>query len=241
MFSRLRPALITCATAAMLLLSLLSAPIVAAHGHTSAAGFNFVIGWSGEPALVGQPNAVQLFVYDAAEKPITDIPADAVSVVVSTAGQDSSSFSLAPAFDVEEGFGTPGEYSADIIPTAPGDYTFHFTGTIHGKAFDVSMTSSDTTFDGVVAPVDLEFPVKQPTLTEVGTRLDRIDGRIDALQSTAPAPGAVADAQANAASASTAADRALLIGSLLGGAGLVVGAIALWLALRGRRPGAPSA
>jgi len=28
--------------------------------------------------------------------------------------------------------------------------------------------SGDTTFDGVVAPGDLEFPVKQPTLTEVG-------------------------------------------------------------------------
>ena len=98
MFSRLRPALSACATAAMLLLSLLSAPIVAAHGHTTAAGFNVVIGWSGEPALVGQPNAVQLFVYDAAEKPITDIPADVVSVVVSTAGQDSSSFSLASSF-----------------------------------------------------------------------------------------------------------------------------------------------
>jgi hypothetical protein len=225
----------------MLLLSLLSAPIVAAHGHTAAAGFNFVIGWAGEPALVGQPNAVQLFVYDEAEKPINDIPADAISVVVSTAGQDSASFSLSPAFDVEEGFGTPGEYSADIIPTAPGDYTFHFTGTIHDKAIDVSMASGGETFDGVVAPADLEFPVKQPTLSEVGTRLDRIDGRIDALQSTAPAPGAIADAQATAAAASAGADRALLIGSLLGGAGLVVGAIGLWLALRSRRPGAGSA
>jgi hypothetical protein len=241
MISRLRPALIACAAAAMLLLSFLSAPLVAAHGHASAAGFNFVIGWSGEPALVGQPNAVQLLVYDAAEKPITDIPADAVSVIVSTAGQDSSSLSLSPAFDVEEGFGTPGEYSADIIPTAPGDYAFHFTGTIHGVAIDVSMTSSDTTFDGVVAPADLEFPAKQPTLTEVGTRLDRIDGRIDALQSNAPAPGAVADAESNAVAASASADRALLIGSLLGGAGLVVAAIALRLALRARRPGAGSA
>ena len=241
MLLRLRPALVVSATAALLLLSLLSAPIVAAHGHTTAAGFNLVIGWSGEPALVGQPNAVQLFVYDADEKPITDIPADAISVVVSTAGQDSSSFSLSPAFDTEEGFGTPGEYSADIIPTAPGDYTFHFTGTIRAKTIDISMTSSDQTFNGVVAPADLEFPVKQPTLTEVGTRLDRIDGRIDALQSTAPAPGAVAAAQTTAAGASAAADRALLIGAVLGGVGLVLAVIALAMVLRARRPGAGSA
>jgi len=217
-------------------LALAAAPIVAAHGHTTASGFNFVIGWAGEPALVGQLNAVQLFVYDADEKPINDIPADAISVVVSTGGQDSSSFSLSPAFDLDEGFGTPGEYSTDVIPTAPGDYTFHFTGTIHGSSIDISMASSETTFDGVVAAADLEFPVKQPTLTEVGTRLDRIDGRIDALQSAAPAPNAIPDAQAAAAGASAAADRALLVGALLGGAGLVAAVIALWLVIRARRP-----
>jgi hypothetical protein len=238
--SRLRPVLIAGAATGTLLLSLISAPIVAAHGHTAAGGFNFVIGWGGEPALVGQPNSVQLFVYDQDEKAITDIPADAISVVVSTAGQDSSSLSLSPAFDVEEGFGTPGEYSAEIIPTAPGDYTFHFTGTIHDKAVDVSMASGAETFDEVVAPADLEFPVKQPTLTEVGTRLDRIDGRIEALQSTAPAPGAVADAQASAVAASASADRALLIGGILGGAGLVLAVVAIAM-VRARRPDAGKA
>jgi hypothetical protein len=238
--SRLRPVLIAGAATGTLLL-LLSAPIVAAHGHTAAGGFNFVIGWGGEPALVGQPNAIQLFVYDQDEKAITDIPADAISVVVSTAGLDSSSLSLSPAFDLEEGFGTPGEYSAEIIPTAPGDYTFHFTGTIHDKAIDVSMASGADTFDEVVAPADLEFPVKQPTLTEVGTRLDRIDGRIEALQSTAPAPGAVADAQASAAAASASADRALLIGGILGGAGLVLAVVAIAMVMRARRPGAGTA
>ena len=232
MFSRVRSVQLAGVTAGLLLLSLLSAPIVAAHGHTAASGFNLVIGWSGEPALVGQPNAIQLFVYDQDEKPITDIPADAISVVASTAGQDSSSMSLAPAF------GTPGAYSAEIIPTAPGDYTFHFTGTIHHKAIDVSMASGAETFDAVVAPSDLEFPVKQPTLTEVGTRLDRIDGRIVALQSSAPAAGAVADARAAAGAASAAADRAFLIGAVFGGAGLVLAVVALALVLRARRPGA---
>ncbi len=219
-----------------LLLALIQAPIVAAHGHATASGFNLAIGWSVEPALVGQPNAAQLFVYDADQKPITDIPADAISVVVSTGGQDSPSFSLAPVFDLEEGLGTPGEYAADIIPTAPGDYSFHFTGTIHGKSIDITMASSDTTFDSAVAAADIEFPVKQPTLTEVGTRLDRIDGRIDALQSAAPAQNAIADAQSAAAAAQSAADRAVLVGALVGGAGLVAAVIALALVSRARRP-----
>jgi len=230
---RIQRLLLAGGVAGALLVSL--TPIVAAHGHTEAAGFHFVIGWSGEPALVGQLNGVQLFVYDADEKPITDIPADAISVVVSTGGQDSSSLSLSPAFDVEEGFGTPGEYSTDLIPTAPGEYSFHFTGTIHGKAIDLSMTSSDSTFDGVAAAGDLEFPVKQPTLTEVGTRLDRIDGRVDELRSTAQD---ISDARSAASAAQSAANQALLIGALLGGAGLVIAVIALWLVLRARRPAA---
>ena len=230
---RMQRLLLAGAVAGALLVSL--TPIVAAHGHTEAAGFHFVIGWSGEPALVGQLNGVQLFVYDADEKPITDIPADAISVVVSTGGQDSSSLSLSPAFDVEEGFGTPGEYSTDLIPTAPGEYSLHFAGTIHGKAIDLSMTSSDSTFDGVAAAGDLEFPVKQPTLTEVGTRLDRIDGRVDELRSTAQD---ISDARSAASAAQSAANQALLIGALLGGAGLVIAVIALWLVLRARRPAA---
>jgi hypothetical protein len=239
--TRLRPALIAGATAGTLMLSLFSAPIVAAHGHTVVGNFHVVIGWANEPALVGQPNAIQLFLSDHDEKPITDLAADAMSVVVSTAGQDSQRMTLSPAFDVEEGFGTPGEYSAEIIPTAPGEYTFHFTGKVGDAGFDVSMTSGDETFDGVVAPADLEFPVKQPTLTEVGTRLDRIDGRIEALQSSAPAPGAVVGAQASAAAASAAADRALLIGAILGGAGLILAVVAIAMILRARRPGAGSA
>jgi hypothetical protein len=232
--TRFRRTFLAGAAAGTLLLAF--SQTVAAHGHISAAGFEFEIGWATEPTLLGQPNGVALFVHDADEKPVTDIPADAIKVVVSTAGQDSPSLNLTPAFDAEEGFGTPGEYTADIIPTAPGDYTFHFTGTIHGKPIDISMTSSEETFDAVVSASDLEFPVKQPTLAEVGTRLDRIDARIDALQSAAPAAKAIADAQAAAATASASADRALLIGGLLGGAGLIIGVVALIVAMRARRP-----
>ena len=32
--------------------------------------------------------------------------------------------------DADTGFGTPGDYRAFFFPTAPGDYTFQFTGTI---------------------------------------------------------------------------------------------------------------
>jgi hypothetical protein len=231
--------------AACLAIGLAGAPLTVAHEHIAVGDFHIVVGWGNEPALAGEPNSVDVFVSDHDEKPIVDLAADALSVVVSTGGQDSQPLVLTPAFDVEEGFGTPGQYSTDLIPTAPGDYIFHFTGSIHDQAVDVSVTSGEETFSPVQGASDLEFPVKQPTLTEVGTRLDRIDGRIDALQSAVPGSDVGGLAAAGAAmtaaqEASSAADRALLIGLVLGGAGLVVALAALLLVVRSRRAAGPA-
>ena len=227
-------------TAGGLLLYLLVAPVAAAHTHQTVGPFTLEFGWLNEPALVGQPNGVQLIITDG-EHPVTDLGADDLAVIVSTAGQDSQPLPLIAAFDAEEGEGPLGEYHATLLPTAPGDYSFHVTGTIHDTSVDFTVASGPETFDGVEGSSDLEFPVKQPTLTEVGTRLDRIDGRIEALQSAVPAAGAVTDAHAAATAASAAADRALLIGVVVGGASLVLAVIAISMALRTRRPGAGSA
>lgn len=228
--------------AATILLSLAFAPAAAAHTGTQIGEYLVEVGWRSEPPLVGQPNAVQVtIVHHDTEKPVTDLTADDLSVVVSTAGVDSASLPLEPAFDAEEGEGPLGEYDAGIVPTAPGDYTFHITGAIHDTAVDLTLASGAETFEPVAGSSDLEFPAKLPNLTEVATRLDRIDSRIAALQSSDPGSGALAAAQAAtdaARTASATADRTLLVGALLGGAGVVFGLGALVLAMRaGRRGG----
>jgi len=207
---------------------------IAAHDEIEVGTYHLVVGWGVEPALVGEPNVIEILVRDHDEKPVVDLGPDGLSVVVSTGGQDSQALVLTPAFDVEEGFGTPGEYSADLIPTAPGDYTFHLTGAIQAQAVDISVTSGDETFSPVQGAGDLEFPVKQPTLTEVETRLDRIDGRLDALQSAIPQSGAIAAASDAAAAAQAAASQAMLMGILVGGLGVLVGVVAIVLARRPR-------
>jgi hypothetical protein len=226
---------------AALLVSLALAPAASAHEGIEVGEYLVEVGWLNEPAFVGQPNAVQVTViHHADEKPVTDLAADALSVVVSTAGTDSASLALTAAFDDIEMTGPLGEYDAALVPTAPGDYSFHITGSIKGTAVDLKLDSGEETFDPVVSSNDLQFPAKVPDLGEVATRLDRIDGRITALQSAAPGSDALAAAQAAAAaanSAANAANQALLIGALLGGAGLVLAAIALAMTLRARRPG----
>ena len=83
-----------------------------------------------------------------------------------------------------------------------------------------------------------------PSLTEVGTRLDRIDARIAALQSAAPGDGsgngtndqllALQSAVTQAQSAADSANRAAQLGVIIG----VVGIALALMATRRRGPAA---
>ena len=101
----------------------------------------------------------------------------------------------------------PGWYQSVFIPTAAGKYTFHLGGTIDGTAIDESFTSSPGGFNEVQEAAAGQFPVTLPTAAELS---------------------AEAKQGADAASRVT-------IALVLGGAGLVVGLLAIGVALAGRR------
>jgi hypothetical protein len=216
-------------------LAALTAGSASAHVVQHAGPYTLEIGWQHEPAFVGEVNGVQLIIHDGADKPVTDLKEDDVKVVVSTAGQQTGELTFEPGFDAEEMEGPLGEYDAPILPTAPGEYTLQLTGAIHGQKIDITLTSGDATFDSIKGTADIEFPAKLPTLPEIATRLDRIDARLAAAPS-GPTQGAVDAAQASAADARTAADRALLVGGGTGALGLVVGLLGVALAFRASRP-----
>ena len=200
------------------LLGLLLASVAVAHVVKEAGPSTLEIGWEHEPTYVGEANGVQVIIHDADDNPITDLATDDLKVVVSTGDQQSGELTFEPAFDLEEGEGPMGEYNAPIMPTAPGDYTFHLTGAIRGEPVDITVTSSDETFDTVRGTAEIQFPVKVPTLNEVATRLDRLDSRL-----------------ASADDAQAAANRALLVGAGLGLLGVIIGAAALLVARRATR------
>jgi hypothetical protein len=202
--------------------SLLVASVASAHVVKQAGPYSLEIGWEHEPTYVGEANAVQVIIHDADDQPITDLATDDLKVVVSAGDQQTGELTFEPGFDLAEGDGNPGEYNAPIMPTAPGDFTFHLTGAIHGEAVDITVTSSDETFDAVRGTGDIQFPAKLPAVPDLVTRLDRVDARLTSAEG-----------------AQAAADRALLVGGGLGLVGVVVGAAALFLARRAARsPGA---
>jgi hypothetical protein len=216
------------------LFTLAAAGAVSAHVVEHAGPYTLEIGWQHEPTYVGESNGVQVIV-TRADKPVTDLKADDLKAVVSTGDQQSGELSFEPGFDPEEMEGPLGEYDAAVMPTAPGDYTFHVTGSIHGTPIDITVTSGDATFDTVKGTTDIEFPTKLPTTAEIVTRLDRIDARIATPTATGPTQASVDDTTSQAATAQQAADRALLIGAALGLVGIVIGAAGVLVGIRAMR------
>ena len=227
---------------------LLVASVADAHVVKTFGTYSVALGWVHEPTYVAEQNAVQVVIKDAAAKAVTDLNDGDLKVTVSVGGQTSDALPLANKFDPDTGLGVPGDYEAPIIPTAPGDYTFHLTGSIHGKAVDETATSSDATFNSVVGATGIQFPNQLPALTDVITRLDRIDARLaspapSSAAAPAPSSGATEDpaigaASTAASSAQTAANNALLAGAGIGLVGVIIGLAALAVAVRGRRPAA---
>jgi hypothetical protein len=211
--------------------------VVLGHTVQHAGPYTLEIGWRIEPTYVAVPNAVSVTIKDGSGKPVTDLGAEDLLVVVSTNNQPSPDLSFEPGFDPVEMDGPLGEYDAAIVPTAPGNYTFHITGKIHGQAVDISVTSGDETFDPVKESTNLQFPAQLPSISEVVTRLDRIDARVAALHDgpAGPSQADVDAARAAAAAAKDRADFALIIGASIGGAGLLVAALGLFVAYRTSR------
>jgi len=200
---------------AILLVMALAQPVLG-HIVVEVGTYHLAIGWAHEPTYVGEQNAVEVFVTDAANNPVDDLTPDDLKVVVSAGGQQSDPLALTPSFDADTGLGTRGDYLAPIIPTSPGDYPFHVTGSVHGTAVDQTASSSDSTFDSAVAPTVIQFPAKLPTLGDIATRLDRQDARARQF-------------------ANDAADRAMTVGVAVGAVGIVLGLAGVLLGWRAWR------
>ncbi len=132
---------------------LVALPLVAlAHESRDVAGkYRFVVGWSGEPAYVGQKNGISLVVTNTA----TNQPVEGLEKTLKAEIVQGAQKGEVPLRAV---FRSPGAYTADIIPTREGDYRFRFSGTIEGTAVDETFDSADGKFDGVKGTQAILFP-----------------------------------------------------------------------------------
>jgi hypothetical protein len=195
---------------ALLLATLLipfTASVALAHGHTQVGDYEIVIGFHNEPAYQGEPNGLDLFVTNKKT-------GEKVNDLADTLKAELIFGSSKKELKVEAQWGQDGAYTAYVLPTQAGDYTWHIWGDIKGTPIDVSMTSSPNTFSSIEAKSEVAFPAAEATPAEL---------------------------QAQAAAAQQSAQLALIVGAfgaVLGVAGIVVGV----LGLRARNAaGAPAA
>lgn len=209
---------IIAALGAALLVPLVVPQPALAHEARHVGDLEMEVGWGTEPAYAGTENSVQLLLVHHGQ-PVTDL-GDTLKVEVSF-GDQTQEFPIEPFFDTEEGFGTPGDYRAWLIPTRAGSYAFHFTGTIDGEDVDETFTSGPKTFADVDDPQSVQFPVQDPSTGELAARIDRevprINESIDAANTSAQ------NASDDASSATTFA----IIGIAVGAVGLAVAIVAL--------------
>src|ERR671918_2173910 len=139
-----------------------------AHESRKVGPYEFVVGWSDEPTFTGAKNAVGLNISDfQTEKPITEkLP---VELEVEVIFEDASSGPLT----MEPSFSDPSFFEAELAPTRPGEYTFHFTGTVGDLEVDEEFTSGPDTFGSPHELREIQFPVQDPNTAELAERLDQ--------------------------------------------------------------------
>jgi hypothetical protein len=151
--------------------------------------------------------------------PINDPGARLTATV--TYGDQTQDFDLVPTYGAGTGTGTPGEYAALIIPTSPGDYTFHVKGKVEGVKVNLKVTSSPKTFSPVEDAQAVQFPVKVPGTDQVAQRLDKELERVVSAKD-------VTSQVASEVSSEVSSARTLgYVGIVVGAVGVVLAAVAL--------------
>jgi hypothetical protein len=197
---------------------LLPASPASAHERRVVGQVSMVVGWSSEPTFAGYLNAVGLNLNelgtggDEEGPPISD-----ADIQVEVLFGDENSEETTGPLPMEESFGEPGFFQAPLIPSRPGTYTFHFTGTANDQDIDEFFTSGPDTFNDAQTPADIQFPAQDPTAGELAQALEQ--SRADNTELVAQ----VEDAESAASSARTLA----IVGIIAGALGVIVAAIAL--------------
>ncbi len=138
-----------------------------AHEAVIVGDYAFTVGWLNEPVIAGQVNGLELFVAPAPEEGAADSQeAEGVTGLEDTLvftveyGGVERAYTLSPAFD------EPGGYDAEFLPTRPGQYTFHFTGSVEGQPVDVQIEPEE-----IQDAADLSFPEASISIAGMEKRL----------------------------------------------------------------------
>ena len=132
------------------LLLTLALPAMAHEGREVGEAM-IVFGWRVEPAYTTLFNGPELSIVNHdTEEPIEGLE-ETLQLEISFGDQTK-------VLRLRAVWGEPGNYTADLIPTQPGDYNFRLSGTIGETEVDETFTSADGDFSTVEPVSDIMFP-----------------------------------------------------------------------------------
>ena len=159
----------------LLTLSLvLSVAATVAHEGREVGEYTIVFGWRVEPAYAGLYNGPLITITETE----TNAPVEGAETLQLLAhfGGEATFLQLQPVF------GEPGNYTANLIPTRPGDYTFHLSGTLGETQVNELFKSADGEFSPVEPATDIMFPAPAPADTDQQAQIEALRAEIEALR-----------------------------------------------------------
>ena len=154
---------------ALVCLLLTVAVPVLAHEHRQIGPYEVSFGWRVEPAYAGVYNGPEIGVENEDGEPVEGLE-ETLALEVSFGG-------VSKVLPLRGVFGEPGSYTADLLPTLPGDYSFHLTGMIGEETVDEVFTSADGDFSSVEPLEDIAFPAEESLMA----RIDALEAQIAEL------------------------------------------------------------
>lgn len=202
--------LLTAFAMILLVLAMLLPATALAHERRNVDKYQLVVGFIVEPAIEGVKNGVDFRVTNTENNQPVEGLEKTLKVEIAYKGTTK-------VMDLRPLFRDPGHYTADLIPTAPGQYVFRFSGAIEGLQVNERFESGPGRFNDVQSSGELQFPERLPEIREIA-------GVVPAIQKAA------LDAQDIASSSRTLAVAAIVVGAL----GILSGAGSAAIALRKR-------
>ena len=150
-----------------LLLLLAFGVSVSAHEGREVGDYVLNFGWRVEPAYAGVYNGPEITIENEETGEMLE-GAEATLNLMVHFGDQQRLLTLYPVRN------EPGHYSADLIPTRPGDYGFHLFGMVEGLDMDEMFSSAEGEFSSVEPSSDILFPALEETAS--------LQAQIDALR-----------------------------------------------------------
>jgi hypothetical protein len=158
------------AIAALLLIMLVPGAALA-HERRDVGKLQFVVGWIGEPSIIGEPNGIDLRITDKASgQPVEGAEKTLKASVQFGGGQPKE-------FPLKARFGMKGAYTADIIPTRAGAYIFTFNGTVGDEQVNQKFESGPGRFNDVQDAAAMQFPAVVPYAGDLVAQVQAADAR----------------------------------------------------------------